>query len=392
MAKYKVGIIGTGRPWRTEGARGSGLSHVHANGYRESADCELVAAADLVQENVDSFCHEHHIAHGYTDYKEMLEKEDLDIVSIAVWRPMHTPMIVDAARAGVKAIHCEKPMAHTWANAKQQVAVCKEHGVQLTFNHQNRFVPGHRKAKALLDAGAIGQPLQIIATGSDLFEVGTHWMDLMFFMNNDVPAKWVIGQIDAGKVGRFRMPIPEVGQAVSFFQFENGVYGQVNAKGGAWDRGMHGDFPGMDAYVRVIGTEGIIDAGVLNGPECRMLGKETGGVWKDFTFPYSAESYGEKVFQAAENLNVNLPGHQWQTTMPWIAQIAANIFDLVDALNTGREPECSGDKALRSAEVSFATYESSRRRGVVNLPLDVDDNAFITMLEEGVVKQEQAEQ
>jgi UDP-N-acetylglucosamine 3-dehydrogenase len=56
------------------------------------------------------------------------------------------------------------------------------------------------------------------------------------------------------------------------------------------------------------------------------------------------------------------------------------VLDLVDALKTGREPELSGRRALRTTEVIFATYESSRRRARIDLPLQIDDSPLIDML------------
>lgn len=59
------------------------------------------------------------------------------------------------------------------------------------------------------------------------------------------------------------------------------------------------------------------------------------------------------------------------------------IIELVEALEAGREPELSGRRALKATELIFATYESSRRRGRVELPLDVDDSALQALLDEG---------
>jgi predicted dehydrogenase len=61
-------------------------------------------------------------------------------------------MVTAAAQAGVKAIHCEKPMAPTWGECKKMVAVCNERHVQLTFNHQRRF----------------GKPFRILVSGKPL--------------------------------------------------------------------------------------------------------------------------------------------------------------------------------------------------------------------------------
>jgi UDP-N-acetylglucosamine 3-dehydrogenase len=61
MTQFKVGIIGCGRPRRTEGATGFGQGHLHAMGYRTSQVCNIVAAADMWQDNLDLFCQEHQI-------------------------------------------------------------------------------------------------------------------------------------------------------------------------------------------------------------------------------------------------------------------------------------------------------------------------------------------
>jgi hypothetical protein len=60
-----------------------------------------------------------------------------------------------------------------------------------------------------------------------------------------------------------------------------------------------------------------------------------------------------------------------------------SVLDLLDCLETGREPELSSRKALRVTELIFATYESSRRRGRVTLPLEIDDSPLLTGLEQG---------
>ncbi|MBN1400933.1 MAG: Gfo/Idh/MocA family oxidoreductase, partial [Anaerolineae bacterium] len=154
---YRVGIIGCGRPRSEPGATGYGMSHAHALGYEASPDAEIVALADIVLPNARAFQTEHGGERLYTDYHEMLAQERLDIVSIATWPHLHAEMVIACAEAGIKAIHCEKPMAPTYGEARRMVAVCVERGVQLTFNHQRRFGPPFRRAKELLQSGAIGQ-------------------------------------------------------------------------------------------------------------------------------------------------------------------------------------------------------------------------------------------
>ena len=104
-------------------------------------------------------------------------------------------MVEAAAAAGVKAIHCEKPMASTWGDAKALAQACADRDVLLTFSHQRRFGAPFVKAKQLLDAGAIGVLQRLEGACSNLFDWGTHWFDMFFFYNDEVPAEWVMGQI-----------------------------------------------------------------------------------------------------------------------------------------------------------------------------------------------------
>jgi hypothetical protein len=60
------------------------------------------------------------------------------------------------------------------------------------------------------------------------------------------------------------------------------------------------------------------------------------------------------------------------------------VLDLLECLESGKEPELSSRKALRATELIFATYESSRRRGRVTLPLEIEDSPLITGLEQGL--------
>jgi predicted dehydrogenase len=350
MTQFKVGIIGCGRPRRAENATGFGQGHVHATGYEASPDCKIVAAADIKQENLDLFCQEHQVAQGYLDHKEMLAKEKLDIVSVCVWPMFHAPMVVDAAQAGVKAIHCEKPMAPTWGEAKQMVEICDKYNVQLTFNHQRRFGKPFRKAKELLKGGAIGQLLRLEGFCPDLFDWGTHWFDMMFFYLDEAPAKWVIGQFDI-RNGPSVFGVRLESQGLSYVEWQNGVHGLLVTG--------RGDFAQQDQMTmgnRLIGTEGTIEVGAKDGPALRLRNAKTGGKWQ--TIEVEGGIHGDDHAVVA-------------------------VLDLVDALKTGREPELAGRRALQATELIFATYESSRKRGRVDLPLQIEDSPLLSMLEAG---------
>ena len=107
MTQYKAGVIGCGN----RGCR-------HAEGYQVAAQVEIVACADPVEAARTSFAEDFAVASSYEDYRAMLEREALDVVSVCTWTGQHREMVEAAAAAGVKAIHCEKPMASTWGDAK----------------------------------------------------------------------------------------------------------------------------------------------------------------------------------------------------------------------------------------------------------------------------------
>ncbi len=337
MDEFRVGFIGCGRPWKSEGATGFGMSHCHAKGYADSPYSRIAALSDLVQENAEAFQAIHGGDAIYTDYHEMLAKENLDIVSICTWPHLHAEMVIAAAEAGVRAIHCEKPMAPTWAEAKRMTQVCDERGVQLTFNHQRRFSPEFVQARELLRSGAIGDVVRLEGACGNMFDWGTHWFDMFFFYNDETPAEWVLGQIEpTGGPSVFGVQLE--GQGISQIQFQNGIQGLLVTSAAE----------GWPLSTRIVGTDGIIEAALRTDP-LRVWGKGQTG-WQ------SIELDGDRSLQGT---------------------VAAGVVDLVASLKEGREPELSSKKVIRTTELIFATYESARQGGRIDLPLTVEDSTIL---------------
>jgi len=126
----------------------------------------------------------------------MITTVEPDIVSVCT-PPTHAEIIVDCARSGVvDAIHCEKPMDRTWADCERMVAVCEEEGVKLISNHQRRFGKPYRNAKELLDAGEIGDLERVEMAAPNIYDYGSHSIDLCNYFNDEGRAEWVISQLD----------------------------------------------------------------------------------------------------------------------------------------------------------------------------------------------------
>ena len=330
---FKAGIIGCG-----------GRGRSHARGYEASPDVDIVACSDPVEAARNAFAEQFNVPNTYENYQEMLANESLDFVSVCTWIALHKDMVIAAANSGIKAIHCEKPMAPTWGDAKALYQACVDNDVVITFCHQRRFGAQFIKAKRLANEGAIGELRRLEAACPNLLDWGTHWFDMFFFYNNDEPIDWVIGQIDVAEEKTvFGTQVETSG--ISWLRWKNGVEGLL-ATGGT----------GLSGFAnRLIGTKGIIDVGG-GGTPIRIL--REGAEWEQ------PELSGLTPERDATTLSV---------------------LDLVHCIKTGREPELSGRKALQATEIIFATYESSRRRAKIHLPLTTDDSALLTMVANGEI-------
>ena len=145
MSKVRVGIIGTG-----------GISNAHMGGYKALPDeVEVVAVCDINEPKVKAYAEKYGVSAWYTDFNEMLAKEDLDCVSVTTWNSAHMPATVAALNAGVNVI-CEKPMAMNAAEAELMLDAAKKNNKLLQIGFVRRFGDDARAAKKYIDAGAIG--------------------------------------------------------------------------------------------------------------------------------------------------------------------------------------------------------------------------------------------
>ncbi len=359
MTRLRVGIIGTGRKKVRPDAMGFAMAYAHAQAYQGLPDqCELVACADIVQENATAFAQAMGIPQEgiFTDYKKMLAESNLDIVSICTWPHLHAQMVIDCAQAQVRAIHCEKPMADSWGAARLMEQECERRGVQLTINHQRRFGGPFRKAKALLTSGTIGDLQRIEVACPNLFDWGTHYIDMCGFYSGDQPAEWVLGQIDYRREN-FAFGAHLENQAIGQWRYVNGVFGFIAT-------GLGEAMVGADN--RLIGTEGIIEVGVHpQGPAARPYRRDP---------LLRVKRSGSSEWETVDTDNEDMHSFDY---------IGRGLADAIDALQTGREPELSARHALNATEIIFGLYESSRKRGRVDLPLRIDDHPLVAMIQSG---------
>jgi len=350
---YSVAVIGVG-PGRDVdiSGRSHSFGYLHADEFVARADCDLVACADIVPEYAEQFADEFDLppSRTYTDHETLLMEVEPDIVSICTPIPTHAELTIDCATAGVEAIHCEKPMARTWSEARAMAYICDEYDVQLTFGHQRRFGAPFRKAKQLLDINWAGELERIEISWGNFFDNGTHTLDLAAMFNDEHRGSWIMGQIDYSKE-HVRYGVPTADHVLMSWQYENGVHG-IAATGDGVDL-TGGPYDFYDCWHRLVCSDGTIEVGRLDSPLVR--GRRDGEGWTAFDV---ADETGGRVDMA--------------------------IDDVMKGFTGNRESELRAENALKTTELLFAGHESSRRRGRVDLPLTgVYDHPLESMLESG---------
>ena len=146
MKRFRVGIIGCGS-----------IFPMHSVSVVQQVNAELVAVCDIKEDRAKQRAEEYNCAY-YLDYQEMIDKENLDVVHICTPHYLHAPMAVYAAEKGVH-ILTEKPMAIELADAYAMIEAAENSGVVLGVIFQNRYNPGSKLIKEVLDSGELGRLL-----------------------------------------------------------------------------------------------------------------------------------------------------------------------------------------------------------------------------------------
>ncbi len=244
-SRYRVGIVGAtwistrhmgSAPEPFENVLGDAVAISHASILSGLPNLDLVAVCDLVPGLLDDFketwADEMPDARTYTDYREMLGREDLDILTVATSDNRHANIVVDGAGAGVKGILCEKPVATTIEDADRMIQACAERGVPIHVNHNRRWNPLMHRVRDEIRSGLIGTLGSIVVSHGGpramLFRSGTHMIDAICFFAESEPSQvvgiledgfddWDIYRGDGGK-------LPENDPSASgMIRFQNGV-------------------------------------------------------------------------------------------------------------------------------------------------------------------------
>ena len=342
-----VGLTGIGarRPAETPDVALYGrMPRSHAAAYYRHPQTEVVAICDIRQERIEAFKGSWHDVwpdvHEYTDYQEMLEKEQPDLVSVATPDHLHAGITVDACQSGVRAILCEKPMATTLADADRMIAAAQANDVLLSIEHTRRWDPRFQKARQIIRSGEIGALRTIVndfhAARAMLFRNGTHMIDTICFFAESDP-QWVFAELEGG--------------------FDD--YAEYGGDGGH-DSASE---PSASAYIHFANGVRAFYNSTRNGP----LGSTFELVCEEGMIRVSDRG-GELVWSASKS-------GQWRAPLVPDNYNAtfqlASVAELIHVLEHGGELISSGQEGRKTVEIILAILRSHQLQNVrVDLPME----------------------
>ena len=342
---YRVGVVGltgiaTTRPdVDPQAVLNTPAPHSHVGGYAVIPQTRLVAVCELKTELFDQFKEQwgdvFPDVRTYTDYREMIEKENLDILSVVTSDNRHVDIVVHAANVGVKGIICEKPLATTIDDCNRMIETCEENDVPLSVEHSRRFLPPYHRARQAIRDGVIGEVQRIVGhmggPRAMLFRNGTHLIDGVCFFAESEP-EWVFAELDDGFEDYFsyrgdggRSPEGDPGGS-GYIHFRNGVRAFINGSKGQL----------REYRIEIIGETGRLE-----------IGRNTVALWHE-------EGQYEWL---------GPPSHM-KTDIP------ACIEELIRVMEKGGELISPGQEGKKVVEIIVGFLKSQERGNVrVDLPL-----------------------
>jgi len=316
------------------GIIGLRMGYGHFNSLKDMPDVDLVAVCDLDESILERIQRDFEVPLATTDYRELVEHPDVDLVSVAAPDYLHREQTVAAFESG-KHVMVEKPMARTIEECEQMIAAGRKAGKQLMVAHMARFYGMFRQIYDWCQDGTLGEPYHIYASyihnyeeipGFDgwrfdlekrhqLIGGGCHALDL---------ARWLGGEVAEVScyANHFNIPVLDTDDHFNInLNFESGCVGHVTVSVGC-------THPyNMDCHVW--GTKGTVLASNTKDTARLCLRQTDRHKWMDFPSPREAKA------------------------------VAAEFRVLIDAIRSGETPMSDGVSGARTVALGWAAIESA---------------------------------
>jgi predicted dehydrogenase len=355
-AKYRAAVIGrTGK-----GNYGHGLDVV----WNDIEQVQVVAVADEDPKGRAAAAKRLKAPKAYSDYREMLEKERPQIVSVAPrWLDCHRDMVVACAEHGCH-VFLEKPMCQSLEQADEMIAALEKRKLKLAIAHQTRYSPALQHVKKIIAAGELGDILELRGRGKedrrgggeDLMVLGTHVMDLMRFFCGDPRCCFARvkeagkpvtrNEVRKGAEGIGLLAGDEIHAMYHFGGTTTGYFSTQRVRDGASKRF------GLQVY----GSKGILTMTTGALPQIWFVEDPA---WQPGRSKAQWKQISSGGFDKPEARSDR--GHGFGNRL-----IA---LDLIRAIETDSQPKGSAHDGRAALEMILAVYESHRLNRRVEMPL-----------------------
>ncbi|MCK5329024.1 MAG: Gfo/Idh/MocA family oxidoreductase, partial [Candidatus Latescibacteria bacterium] len=346
--KLGYGIVGCGviGPW-------------HAESVKRCADAELVAVCDIDEEKGLAFAEKFGGVAFHKDYKELVAREDVDVISVCTPSGAHAEVMIAAAEAGVHVL-CEKPIEIELDQIDAMIRAAKDHHIKLGCIFQRRTYEVSKKVREAVMRGDLGKMVLADAYlkyyrsqeyynsagwrgtwaldgGGALMNQGVHGVDLLLWLMGDDPVVSVYAKAD-----HLVRDIEVEDTSVALITFESGAYGVIE--------GTTSVNPGEETKIMLHGKLGTInlDEGKI-GRWATTTGED------DRAEEQEIEVEEQKGGGTADPTAISIAGH------------IDLVKDMVAAIKEDREPMVSGESARKSVALILAIYESAKTGKEVRL-------------------------
>lgn len=334
---FRVGVIGCGRmantiedeqinrrkqrPYRG----GLALPYSHAAGYAAIDETEIVAACDIHEERLSNFVERWNVPTAYTDYREMIEKENLDIVSVATRPEQHAEEMVFAAEHGVKGVYAEKPLCMSLVETDAIREAFECNGVHLGYGPIYRHWAAYEQARTIVESGELGEVQSVLGFEGKALE--GHFIDLLLYMLGDpepVSIQGIISKLNPAEGDTSGMKFVQDTPILSaLIRFDNGTTAHVAGTG-------------VGREIELVCTNGVIR--VVNDGEAVQMRRR------------------DAVSDAWDTVPVE--------QIPPRSGTVPLIRDLIHSIKTGEPGKSNLRVTLLSQDIGFGIYESHLRGGV----------------------------
>ncbi len=336
---YRVGLIGSGR---------AGLPRARA--FDLHPRCEVVAVVDTDAENL-AFGSDAFSVPGYSTWDDMFATEAIDIALAVLPVAPNADAVVAAAKAGVRAVFCEKPLTARLSDADRMVEACASRGVPLAAGVVISSHVDYEKAFALAASGEIGE-IRRIHLYENNGQGGCHGLNLARKFAAKAPVESVIGWVEGDAHSDYEEPYEEgdagFGGIGGIIRFTNGV-----ECFSTWT-----DLPWRG--IEVVGTGGLIcnRNNTTRGLQLFRADETAAGVLREVTGLFEQGPWPEREYD----------DEGWRDAGDPTRGI---VQQLVDTLDDGKALSLTtGDDLRHALEIALALRESARRGSVpVELPL-----------------------